>query len=162
MWLPVSTMHTAEELSGMNWDLAPFPEWKGLEGVQPQVYPYHLYIASSSKHKEQAFEIIEYLLSDEFQLEKSKKALFVSLLNNETVRSAFGQDAPMYKGKNLDAMIPRKLASPSPQSKYQSAATSRMATNVVQDVVLKGKDLNTALREAEEAIAKQIEEDKNK
>jgi hypothetical protein len=43
----------------------------------------------------------------------------------------------MYKGKNIKAMMPGKPASPSPQSKYYSASTSRMATNVVQDVVLK-------------------------
>ncbi|TNJ61891.1 extracellular solute-binding protein [Paenibacillus hemerocallicola] len=162
MWLPFSTMHTAEELAGMNWDVAAVPTWKDMPGVGAQVYPYHLYLASSGKHKDQSFEIIQYLLSDEFQLGKSKQALFVSLLKSDAIRSAFGQDAPMYKGKNIKAMLPGKPASPSPQSKYYSASTSRMATTVVQDVVLKAKDLNTALREAEETIVKQIEADKNK
>jgi hypothetical protein len=68
----------------------------------------------------------------------------------------------MYKGKNIKVMMPIKPASPSPQSKYFSASSSRLATTVVQDVVLKGKDLNTALREAEETIVKQIETDKSK
>ncbi|MEF3304860.1 ABC transporter substrate-binding protein [Paenibacillus sp. GYB003] len=162
MWLPFSTMHTAEELEGMNWDVAAAPTWKDKPGVGAQVYPYHLYLASNGKYKDQSFEVIQYLLSDEFQLAKSKKALFVSLLKSEAIRSAFGQDAPMYKGKHIQAMMPGKPAAPSAQSKYFSASTSRLATTVVQDVVLKGKDLNTALREAEEAIVKQIEADKNK
>ncbi|RKN77147.1 extracellular solute-binding protein [Paenibacillus ginsengarvi] len=162
MWLPVSTMHTAEELSGMNWDVAAFPTWKGLSGTGAQVYPYHLYMASSGKHQDQSFEVMQYLLSDEFQTAKSKQALFVSLLKSEAVRGAFGQDAPMYKGKHIQAMMPGKPAAPSPQSKYFSASTSRLATTAVQDIVLKGKDVNTALREAEEAIVKQIEADKNK
>jgi multiple sugar transport system substrate-binding protein len=162
MWIPASTMHTAEELAGMNWDIAALPAWKGMPGVEAQVYPYHLYLASNGKHKDQSFEVIQYLISDQFQLEKSKKALFVSLLKSDAIRSAFGQDAPMYKGKNIKVMMPSKPASPSPQSKYFSASSSRLATTVVQDVVLKGKDLNTALREAEEMIVKQIETDKSK
>ncbi|MDF2726163.1 MAG: extracellular solute-binding protein family 1 [Paenibacillus sp.] len=162
MWLPFSTMHTEKELEGMNWDVAVTPTWKDKQGVSAQVYPYHLYLSSNSKHKDQSFEVIQYLLSDDFQMSKSKKALFVSLLKSDAVRNAFGQDAPMYKGKNIKAMFPGKPASPSPQSKYYSASTSRMATNVVQDVVLKNIDLNTSLRDAEEAIVKQIEADKNK
>ncbi|WP_147433483.1 hypothetical protein [Paenibacillus ginsengarvi] len=52
-------------------------------------------------------------------------------------------------------------AKPSPQSKYYSAATAQL-TNALRGILYEGKDLNTALRDAEEAVKKTIEADKNK
>ncbi|MDF2713581.1 MAG: hypothetical protein K0R28_506, partial [Paenibacillus sp.] len=56
----------------------------------------------------------------------------------------------------------KNMAKPSPQSKYYSAATIQLGTNALQGILFGGKDINTALREAEETVKKTIEADKNK
>lgn len=157
IWLPVSTMHTEAELAGMNWNIASFPSFPQLPGVAPQVYPVYWFISVNSKVKDQAFEVISFLSSESFHMQKSREGSFVSLLKSDAVRKAFGQDAPMYKGKNVAAMIPGKTAAPSPQSKYYADAASVLNTGVFAQVATGKKDVNTALREAEESLTKKIE-----
>jgi multiple sugar transport system substrate-binding protein len=159
MWLPVSTMHTETELAGMNWNIAKFPSLSQLPGVEPQVYPVYLFISVNSKVKDQAFEVLSFLSSEPFHMQKSREGSFVSLLQSDAVRKAFGQDAPMYKGKNVAAMISGKTAAPSPQSKYYADASSILNTGVFAQVAIGKKDVNTALREAEENLIKKIEAD---
>jgi ABC-type glycerol-3-phosphate transport system substrate-binding protein len=162
MWLPVSTMHTADELAGMNWDLAAYPTLKDAPGVGAQVYPNFLYTSSTSKYKDDAFEIISYLTSDEFQMKKSKEGSLIPLIKNDAILHAFGQDSAMYKGKNIEAMLPVNPALPSPQNEYYATAASELGTGAFAEVVLGTKDINTAMRDAEEAVIKKIEADKIK
>ncbi|MBD2866393.1 extracellular solute-binding protein [Paenibacillus oceani] len=159
MWLPVSTMHTETELAGMNWNIAKFPSLSQLPGVEPQVYPVYLFISVNSKVRDQAFEVLSFLSSEPFHMQKSREGSFVSLLQSDAVRKAFGQDAPMYTGKNVAAMIPVRTAAPSPQSKYYADASSILNTGVFAQVATGKKDVNTALREAEENLIKKIEAD---
>lgn len=159
MWLPVSTMHTEAELQGMNWNIAKFPSLSQLPDTAPQVYPVYWFISVNSKVQDEAFDVISFLSSEPFHLQKSRDGSIVSLLKSDAVRQAFGQDAPMYKGKNVTAMFPDKTAAPSPQSKYLADATSLLNTNVFAQVAMGKKDLNTALREAEESLTKKIEAD---
>lgn len=162
MWLPVSTMHTEKELQGINWDLAMYPEWKGTPGGGPQPYPYYMYMSQTTKNKDAAFEVMQYLLSDEFQMEKSRKALFISPLTSNDIRQSFGKDAPMYNGKNVKAMLPAKLAAPSPMSVYYSTATGSLGVSMMEELLLNKKDINTALKDAQEKVVKAIEADKAK
>jgi multiple sugar transport system substrate-binding protein len=161
MWLPVSTQHTAQELEGMNWDIAKFPSFSDKPGVGPQPYPNVFWLSNTSKVKDQAFQVMAYLVSEEFQLAGVKKGEFVSALKSDTLRKAFGQEADMYKGKNVNAMLPEKFASATPISKFNSVAESNLLTGF-NNVILGKKDTNTALREAEEAANKKIQEELNK
>lgn len=89
---------------------------------------------------------------------KSKTGNFVSLLNSEKVRQVFGQDAPMFEGKNVAALFSDRPADPSPQSRFYADAARAINTEVFAEVVLGQKDLNTALREAEEKLQNTINE----
>jgi multiple sugar transport system substrate-binding protein len=153
MWLPVSTQHTAEELAGMNWDIASFPSFASMPGVGPQPYPNAFWLARTSKHPDQAFQVMAYLASEEFQLSGVKRGEFLSALKSDTLRKSFGQDAAMYKGKNIKAMLPEKFAPAAPIGKYNSVAEGNLLTGF-NNVILGKKDTNTALREAEEATNK--------
>ncbi|RKN84883.1 ABC transporter substrate-binding protein [Paenibacillus ginsengarvi] len=161
MWLPVSTQHTAEELAGMNWDIASFPSFAGQPGVGPQPYPNALWLAKTSKHKDQAFQVMAYLASEEFQTPGVKRGEFLSALKSDTLRKAFGQDAAMYKGKNIKAMLPEKFAPGTPIGKYNSVSEGNLLT-AFNNIILGKKDTNTALREAEEASNKKVQEELSK
>jgi multiple sugar transport system substrate-binding protein len=157
MWLPVSTLHTEAELKGMNWDLATFPVYKDKPGVGPQPYPVGFFVTTSSKHKDEAFQAAAYMASEQYQLPWIKQGEFLTALKSDTLRSAFGQDTDMYKGKNTKAMLPAKYAPASAITKYNGDAEGQMNTAFTK-VILNQKDLNTALREAEEATNKKIAE----
>jgi multiple sugar transport system substrate-binding protein len=149
MWLPVSTLLTEQELSGMNWDMTAHPEFKELPGVGPQPYPISFYITVTNKHRDQSFEVISFLASEEYQLPMVRQGYFPTALTSETLRTSFGQDAAMYKGKNVQAMLPRKYAKASAFTPYNNMARDQLQS-ALQAVVLQGKDNNTALREAAE------------
>lgn len=155
MWLPVSGAPVYE---GMNYDYAAFPEFRSLPNVGPQPYPASFYMTSMSKHKDDAFEVIASLTSDEFQLINSKKGN-LTVLNNAEIKKAFGQDAPEYKGKNLKAMMPDRHAAPFVTGKYNGIAEAEM-TSAFIGTVTGAKDLNTALRDASEAINKKVADQK--
>ncbi|MEF3309971.1 ABC transporter substrate-binding protein [Paenibacillus sp. GYB004] len=161
MWIPVSTLHTAQELEGMNWDLATFPAMADQPGVGPQPYPNAFWLTNTSKHKDQAFQVMAYLASEEFQLPGVKRGEFISALKSEELRKAFGQDAAMYKGKNSKAIVPAKFAPAAPIGKFNSVAEGNLLTGY-NNVILGKKDVNTALREAEEATNKKIQEELKK
>ncbi|MDF2714294.1 MAG: extracellular solute-binding protein family 1 [Paenibacillus sp.] len=155
MWLPVSGAPIYE---GINYDYAAFPEFEGLPGIGPQPYPASFYMTSMSKYKDDAFEVIAYLTSDEFQLINSKKGN-LTVLNDAKIKQAFGQDAPEYKGKNLKAMMPDRHAAPLVTGKYNGIAEAEMTTAFIS-FVTGAKDLNTALRDASESINNKVTEQK--
>lgn len=158
MWLPVSTQHTAEELAGLNWDIASFPIDEQRLGVGPQPYPNAFWLTTNSKHKDEAFQAIAYLASESFQLSGVKRGEFVSALKSDTLRQAFGQETELYKGKNRTAMLPKAFAPAVPITRFNSIAESQLLT-AFNDVILGKKDVNTALRIAEEAANKKIQEE---
>ncbi|TMV52792.1 carbohydrate ABC transporter substrate-binding protein [Paenibacillus mesophilus] len=161
MWMPVSTLLTGQELEGMNWDMAAFPEFKELPGVGPQPYPISFYMTTTNKHKDQTFEVIAFLASEEYQLPMVKQGQFPTALTSPVLRTAFGQDTAMYKGKNVKAMLPAKYAKASAFTKFNNLARNQLQAALEANVLQK-KDINTALREAEERTNAAIKSEKAK
>lgn len=159
MWSPVAGLHVEKDLAPLNWDIVTFPT---MDGLGPQPYPTFMYLNVGSKYKDDAYQVMDYLSTEEFLTEKAKAATFIPALSSTNIPKVFGQDAPLYKGRNLNAIPLKNMAKPSPQSKYYSAATIQLGTNALQGILFGGKDINTALREAEETVKKTIEADKNK
>jgi multiple sugar transport system substrate-binding protein len=159
MWLPVSTLHTEAELQGMNWDVATFPVYKDRPDAGPQPYPVGFFVTTSSKHKDEAFQVAAYMASEEYQLKWIKQGEFLTALKSDALRNAFGQDTAMYKGKNTKAMLPAKYASASAITKYNGDAEGQL-TSAFTKIILNQNDINTALRDAEEATNKKIQEKK--
>lgn len=149
MFIQMTTIH-ADRLEGMNFDIASFPVFKEAPEEGPQPYPTFFHVTSISKHKEQAFEVIAYFTSEEFQMEQTRAGKMLTTLNNPAVREAFGQDVPVFQGKNIKSMFPVKYGAPSAVTRFNSVATTQFHSAVIQ-VIAGLKDLNTALRDAEEA-----------
>ncbi|MDF2722277.1 MAG: extracellular solute-binding protein family 1 [Paenibacillus sp.] len=157
MFLALTALHNAQEIGDMNWDLQTFPVFKEKPDVGPQPYPTYFYVTSTSKYKDQAFEVISYLTSDEYQSVQVKNGKFLTTSSNKSLRQQFGQNNPMYAGKNVKAFQPDKYASAGSVNKYNGSYNSEM-NNIIRDVVFNNKDANTALREAAERVNKKIEE----
>jgi multiple sugar transport system substrate-binding protein len=142
----------------MNWDLVAYPQYKehkgtfGVAGARPLV------ISSTSKHKQQAFQVVETVLSNDVQAKMNRLGT-MSPLTDKAVQASFGEDLPYLKGKNLAAIYKlkpgwRKL------SDYDGIA-EEIVFRHSKDLYT-GKDVNTVIRETEEEISKAIQEAKAK
>jgi multiple sugar transport system substrate-binding protein len=144
------------ELADLRWDIASypvFPEAPG-KGMGPDM---HILVpVNVSKHQEDAFRVISVVLSDEVQLDMAKQGK-LSVLKGEKFQAAFGQDLPFMKDKNISAIFKTSAASPYQPSLYDTKAMSIIQAEL-RNMFQKGKDVNSALRDAEEQINSAIKE----
>jgi ABC-type glycerol-3-phosphate transport system substrate-binding protein len=147
--------YTLENQFDFDWDVISMPYFKEAMGVAPQYTPSYMEIASSSKHKDEALEVLTYITSDEYQLMQSKKGNMTAL-KNPAVKNAFAQDAAALKGKNIKAYTPEKAALITPKDPLSGIAGGK-AQNAFKSIVTGEMDVNTALRQAAEAARKDIE-----
>lgn len=144
----------------MKWDVVKVPSYEQAPGVGPQSYPAYLSITSLSKNKELAFDVIAYLVSEEYQLENTKAGR-ATVLNNKDIIKQYGASMEKFKGKNIAAMFPEKRAPIGDYTPYDTIASGKFSAAFTEIIVNK-KDINTALREANEAANKEIEALKQK
>ncbi|RKN85485.1 ABC transporter substrate-binding protein [Paenibacillus ginsengarvi] len=137
-----------------SWDMVSMPSFKDAPGVGPQGYGTYMNIAATSKNKDFAFEVLAHLSSDAVQ-KKFAQGGSIPVVRTPDVVKAFDQDAGRFKGKNVKAFFPDKRPTPSFVTKYDNAIAKHM-NNAYADVAAGKKDVNTALRDAEEAATKEI------
>ncbi|MCC2684615.1 MAG: family 1 extracellular solute-binding protein [Paenibacillaceae bacterium] len=145
----------------MNWDMATLPYFKETPGVSRKIDAHLLYLSKGSKHKDDAFQIINYLINDENELLNAKAGRLPSIVNPE-IRKQFGTDVPALKGKNMNVIYNYKAAKQFTPTSYDQIATNAVTSAYYNSVYSGDKDINTALREAQEAADKAIAEQKNK
>lgn len=72
-------------------------------------------------------------------------------------KNVFGENAPFLKGKNVQAVFKTDVAKPFQPTLYDNIATGELQ-NQLMLMVQTGKDANSAVRDAEEAVNKKIQE----
>lgn len=138
-----------------NWGVVRIPEFPDYPNIGPQVFPNYWFMSSTSQHREEAFEVMKYIASEEFQASMNARGL-ATALKDRTMFEKYGQELPLYKGRNMSVLFPKQFAKMSNITEYQSIAASKLnaaLTKIAKD----GQDINTALREAAEATDKEIE-----
>jgi multiple sugar transport system substrate-binding protein len=154
MFLALSDLGAKNYKDLVNWDVASMPVYKEKPGIGPQSYPNYFYVTKTGTHKDQAFQVIAYLTTDEFQRHLSRGGLF-PVLKNTNILKEYGQDVTYLKDKHIQSFLPDHFAAPAPISEYQEIGQKYM-TNAYYSVVQGQQDVNTALREAEENTNKDI------
>ncbi|RKN70683.1 ABC transporter substrate-binding protein [Paenibacillus ginsengarvi] len=137
-------------------DYAKLPSFSSKPGVGSQSPATYIGVTSSAKNPKEAFRVIAYLLSDEFQTMQSRAGT-LSALKSKAVNDVFGADVPELAGKNVKAAIPTEPAAPAPSSKW-SAQTQASYWTPLLKVFTGESDLNTGLREMEESVNKKAGE----
>ncbi|MFE5318454.1 extracellular solute-binding protein [Paenibacillus sp. NPDC056579] len=145
----------------VNWDMVSLPTMAEAPLLNAQLNPRFYYIMSSSKHKDEAFKLIEFLLTDEMQMMASKTG-YGTVLDNEEIRKAYGQDFAKLKGKNTGALYVNKpvKVSPARDAKLVSVPTSSLVSKEFNAYIKDLKDVNTALRDLNEGINLMIDQEK--
>ena len=158
MFLMLTALASEKELEGMNCDLAAFPVFKDRPNNGPQAYPVYFYVSSNSDHKDQAFQVIATVLSEEVQTLMSRNAR-LPILTGQKIQEEFGKNLPYLNGKNLQAAFKTQPAKALPATKY-SGIGQQLSQEAFTRVMKEGVDINTALSQADEKLNKQIEASK--
>ncbi|CAG7648330.1 hypothetical protein PAESOLCIP111_05575 [Paenibacillus solanacearum] len=138
------------------WDMATYPEWPEAPGLGARADANAMGISPTSKNKDAAFKVIMAMTSDEVQMDMSKHGKY-PVMKDPKFASSFGASMDFMKNKHIEAIYKTKPAKTFIPTKYDSIAMSAMNA-AVSKAVKNNIDLNTALREAEESINKQINE----
>lgn len=154
----ISTINILDRLKqtpDLNWDVVQFPSYKERPNTYGMYDLHVITIAKTSKHKEEAMKVLEVLFSDEIQL-LSSKAGKLPVMKDPKYNQAYLQDIPEFKDKRIQSIFKSKPAPAPAYSKYYSKARGILVSSFIE-YVEGAKDVNTALREADEKINKLIE-----
>lgn len=139
----------------VNWDWVSFPAFQEAPKTAAETELHLLLITSTSKHKEEAFKVLEVISEDANQAAMNKRGRLTTL-KDPGIKEGFGSDLQTLKGKNVKGIFSSTPAVSRYNDKYSDIAKSQVAP--AMDKVIKGEtDINTALREAEDAANKLIE-----
>jgi multiple sugar transport system substrate-binding protein len=141
----------------MNWDMASYPAFKDRPGVGMKSDVTVAVIASTSKHKDDAFDVISYLTGAEAQTAASENGR-IPVLDDKKVQDVYGKSLPYFNGKNLKAAFYNKQPKMIIPSPYDDIVIDKMGLEVTDAITAGANDLNTILRNAEETANKAVAE----
>lgn len=141
-----------------NIDIVTYPVWEGYEGLMSVANGGAYAVTEPSEHKELALEIIEFLMSDQLQLEEAKTGGHPSVLSSSEIQEAFAQDNPEINEKNIESLFLHENAvGPSKLPQYDDGVLWTSAIEYVNS----GRDINEFLRilqeQAEENVRQAME-----
>lgn len=141
---------------GLEWDAITNPRFAGMENVGSQMNAPFLAIPPNSPHREEAFKVIMFFLSDEMQAENARAGR-VPVLKTDSVVKEFGTKLPFLKDTNYaKAVFADTIGKPIRVTKYDGTVRSALSVTF-RDVALGKFDVNTGLRDLEESTNKAIE-----
>ncbi|AEI43042.1 ABC transporter substrate-binding protein [Paenibacillus mucilaginosus] len=138
-----------------NWDLAPIPNFSNKLGKAREAQVHSFVISNKSEHKEEAFLAVKEILTDEVQGLLSRNARVPAVINPE-LEEEFGRDIPVLKDKNVRSVFIGEQQKTHRIHEYEDQV-SKWVTEATKDVAVGGIDINTALRKADENIARDVE-----
>jgi multiple sugar transport system substrate-binding protein len=141
----------------MNWDAAQYPVFPEAPGVGSMPHMVFLALSANSPNKDAAFLAMTALAGQESQFAYARLGTVPVLKDLTEAMKVFGTGTEDLKGRNVKGLVPKKYAGTIPYSKYAEIASAAIATQVDQ-VIMNKKDMNTALRDAEEQTNKRIQE----
>ncbi|GAA3412362.1 ABC transporter substrate-binding protein [Paenibacillus hodogayensis] len=149
------------ETPDLNWDVVQYPSFK----ERPNTYgQYDLHLAApmaNSKNRDDQMRVLEVLFSDEVQTIMSRKSAKQTVMKDPKYKQMFAQDLPEMKGKNIAGVF-KSSSAPAPVNSIYYAKANSIVSAEFTNVVTNKKDVNTALRDAEEQIKLHIKTEKGK
>ncbi|WP_158606411.1 ABC transporter substrate-binding protein [Paenibacillus ginsengarvi] len=145
-------------VAGLDWDYVVAPTFDNK--LVPDLLGSMLSIAATSKNKDAAFQVIALYYSDEVQSAIARDAALVVGSSLPEIQKLYGTNTASSTGKNVQADFSGKAAVKVIEP-YDYVA-SPILNQAFNDIADGKKDINTALREAEEQINLKVQEEKTK
>jgi multiple sugar transport system substrate-binding protein len=146
------------EKSDLNWDVAQYPSYPERPNTYGMFDLHTISISAASKHKDEAMKVLEVFFSNDIQMQAAKSTGRVPAMKDAKYREAFGSEQAFLKGKHLQSIFKSKPATTPKMTKFHAKGVSLLGTEFVNYINGK-KDVNTALRDADEAINQYIRDD---
>ncbi|UQZ82613.1 Putative ABC transporter substrate-binding protein YesO [Paenibacillus konkukensis] len=140
-----------------NWDVVSFPSFDDKPGLGREIDFHLAMVPPGSSNKKAAYAVIESMISNEAQLAMNRSGSRLTILSDASVRNQFAADAKLYDGKNLLGIFAVKPA-PLPEATAYDVKSYSFLKEGIKSMINDGKDINTALREANEKADKYIQE----
>lgn len=156
-----NTLDALLKKPNLNWDVVQYPSNKKAPGVGHRVDAPVLSITSQSKVKDAAFQVIDTVLSDEVQTEMVKYGR-MTVLKSQKVKDQYAKGIPEFNGKNMIAFTKPKLPVMAEVRYLNEGTIDKITTSILQSVIDKKKDLNTAIRDGNEELNKHIQDQLSK
>lgn len=147
------------EDQGLNWNMVSYPTFKDAPGIGPDPEGQILAISPTSKHKDQAFQVISYLVSKKNEIAMAKRGDSPSLKASDVLKH-YAEDIPAAKGKNVMSVFIDKPAAVSKNTSQYDRLAGGKAWGTFIDIATDKKDVVTALRELNERINQMIKKAK--
>lgn len=150
----VGSSYRTEDMN--HYDVVHLPVFPDTPGVGGGASPNFFSVSSTSDHKEDAFLAVMVMLSEEVQEERARVSGSFPIVQIDGIENILASDLPHVKGKNIKGLIPDKFAAinlPAPAGVSPGSAMVAAFTAVAKGE----KDINTALREANDTINQQLE-----
>jgi multiple sugar transport system substrate-binding protein len=152
-WLQ-SIFKNAGALQGMNWDMVAIPVFKERPGIHSETDFHAAFVSKASKHQGAAFQVVNYLsTSTEVQTVLTKEG-HVPVLTDPQVKKQWAADAGFMSGKHKEIILASHMAPVRdihPLDRDANVVIKPMG-DAYNAVIGGQKDINTALRDAAEAI----------
>jgi multiple sugar transport system substrate-binding protein len=141
---------------GINFDIVSYPYFKGSVGTGAEIDVQAMMITQASKHKEEAYWVIETVMTPEIQLAATRRAR-LSALNDPSMKIEFGTDYKSLKGKNVYGMFKVTPSIGPKHTPYDNIVNSKIST--VANQLVKGiVDVDGALQQLQNDINAAIDE----
>jgi multiple sugar transport system substrate-binding protein len=137
-----------------NWDIVTVPNFPEYAQVGRHESVQFLTLTKQTKYKEQALQAILATTSKEAQMLQSRNGR-ISILSDPEIQKQFGKDVKGYEGKHMENLFLFKAA-PSAQATLYDDDMRAIIRNVAKEISIGKKDVNTALREAQEIADKKL------
>lgn len=141
--------------SEFNWDITQYPSFPDRPNTSVISSGHFLIVSALSNQKEEAFQVVSLLTSEENQLLITEHGRFTSL-NNDSIKNKYGVNSKSLQGKNVKAVFLSKFAFPHVPTEFDSLASPHLNT-AVKEVIDGVLDINSSLRKAEDATNRDIE-----
>lgn len=155
MLAEVNILVNLSKVQDLNWDLASYPVFAEASGKAAGPDLHIMVPASTSEHLDEVFLVMKTVLSDEVQAEMSRLGK-LSIMNDKKYEDVFGEKLDFLKDKNTQAIFKTIPASPYQPSLYDTEAMKIIQAEL-RAMWREGKDVNSALRDAEQLINQHVE-----
>ncbi len=138
-----------------NWDITQVPNFSDQLDKTREAQIHAIAINSQSKHKDEAFQVLAEILSDEGQRIIAKNGRIPAVINPDLEKD-YGADIPVLQGKSVQNVFLGEPLQEHYIHPYESEISVRLR-EATEDLAINGLDVNSAIRKATDAINKDVE-----
>lgn len=145
----------------LDWDMVTYPTRKNASSKEQVTQAHILAVSSSSKVKDDAFEIVSFLTTNMEAQEVIAKNGFLPALKDPKLKELFGKNIKSIQGKNFAAVFKNVYGSMAKPSRYDDLIKD-VNQKAFDRMVKENLDRNTAIRIAQEEGDRAIAAEKAK